>query len=53
MRKSNIKSIQEKEAMIKRYLNGESATKIADENGIDRRRIYTWLKKYEKMELRD
>ena len=48
MRKNNIKTIEEKIEMIKRYNAGESATKIAKEYGINRRRIYVWLEKYEK-----
>jgi transposase-like protein len=48
MRKNNMKSIEEKLEMIQRYKSGDSAIKIAKENGIDRRRIYTWLEKYDK-----
>ncbi len=48
MKKNNIKTPEEKEFIIKRYLNGESATKIADKLQIDKGRIYKWLKKYEK-----
>ncbi len=48
MRKNNMKSPKEKEALVKRYLNGESAIKIAKEAGIERRRIYSWLEKYKK-----
>ncbi len=47
MSKNNMKSPEEKEIIVKRYLNGESAMKLADEYGIDRIRIYRWLKKYE------
>lgn len=46
--KNNIKTPEEKEVVVKRYLNGESATKIADELEIDKGRIYKWLKKYNK-----
>lgn len=31
MKKNNMKTPEEKEMIVKRYLNGESATKIADE----------------------
>ena len=48
MRNNNMKTAEEKEQIIKRFLNGESAVKIARENNIDRNRIYKWLKKYEK-----
>lgn len=41
-----MKTPKEKEIIVKKYLNGESAIKIAKENGIDRRRIYTWVEKY-------
>lgn len=44
--KNNMKTPEEKEEIIKRYLSGESTTKIADELQIDRGRIYRWLKKY-------
>ena len=47
MRKNNMKTPEEKEKIIKRYLNGESATKLAKEYDLDRRRIYIWVKKYE------
>ena len=47
MGKNNMKSPEEKEIIVKRYLNGESAMKLADEFEIDRTRIYRWLKKYE------
>ena len=47
MSKNNIKSPEEKEIIIKRYLNGESTTKLADEFNVSRRRIYYWVKDYE------
>ena len=46
MRKNNIKSVEEKYAIIQKYKQGESAIKIATEAGIDRKRIYVWLEKY-------
>ncbi len=45
--KNIMKSAEEKESIVKRYLNGESAIKIAKENGIDRGRVYKWVKKYQ------
>lgn len=47
MRKNNMKSPKEKEIIIKRYLSGESITKLADEYKIGRRQIYNWIKKYQ------
>lgn len=46
MRKNNMKTPEEKEEAVKRYLNGESAIKIARDLDVDRNRIYKWLKKY-------
>ncbi len=47
MSKNNMKSPEEKEIIVKRYLNGESTTKLADEFNVSRRRIYYWVKDYE------
>lgn len=41
-----MKTPEEKEEIIKRFLNGESATKLADELQFSKRIIYRWLKKY-------
>lgn len=38
MRKNNMKTIEEKLEMINRYKSSESATKIAKENAINKRR---------------
>jgi transposase-like protein len=43
-----MKTIEEKLEMINKYKSGESAIKIAKEYGIDRKRIYVWINKYEK-----
>lgn len=51
MSKYNMKSPEEKENIVKRYLNGESATKLADKFNISRRRIYYWVKDYEEKGL--
>jgi len=48
MRKNNMKSPEEKEKIVKRYLNGESIIKLSKEYNLDRKRIYIWIKKYEK-----
>ena len=42
-----MKTPKEKEKIVKKYLDGESAIKIAKENDIDRGRIYKWTKKYQ------
>lgn len=47
MKKYNMKKPKEKEKIIKRYIRGESAMKLADEYEIDRGRIYKWVKKYQ------
>lgn len=44
--KNNMKMPKEKEAIVKRYLNGETAIKLANELDINRGRIYVWLKIY-------
>ena len=48
MRKNNMKTPEEKEKIVKRYLSGESATKLSKEYNFDKKRIYEWSKKYEK-----
>ena len=52
MRKNNMKTPEEKEIIIRRYLNGESPTKLSDEYEIDKRRVYIWSKKYEEKGLK-
>lgn len=47
MRKNNMKTPEEKEIIVKRYLDGETPTKLADEYEINKRRIYIWSKKYQ------
>lgn len=46
MKNNNMKTPEEKEEIVKRYLNGESAIKIAKDLDIRRERIYIWTKKY-------
>ena len=36
----------DKENLIKRYLSGESAATIVEENGVPRSTFYSWVKKY-------
>ncbi len=40
MRKNNMRSPEEKEKIVKRYLNGESIIKLSKEYNLDRKRIY-------------
>ena len=47
MSKNNMKSPREKEIIVKRYLDGESTTKLAAKFNVSRRRIYHWIKDYE------
>ena len=42
-----MKTPKEKEIIVKRYINGESTTKLADEFNVCRRQIYRWIKNYE------
>ncbi len=51
MSKYNMKSPEEKETIVKQYLNGKSSTKLADEFNVSRRRIYGWVKDYEEKGL--
>lgn len=40
------KSLQERQALVSRYHNGESATDISISEGIPRSTLYTWIKQY-------
>ena len=46
MRKNNMKKPEEKEIIVKRYLNNESVQKLASEYEIGVRQIYHWINKY-------
>ena len=46
--KKHMRTIYEKEQIVKRFLNGESVIKLANEMKTDRRVIYSWINKYEK-----
>ena len=48
-RKNNMKTSKEKEFIVKRYLNGESATKLSNEYNVCYKSIYRWLDKYIKL----
>ena len=43
-----MKTPEEKEKIIKRYLNGENIAELVREYQIGHKIIYKWLKKYEK-----
>ncbi len=47
MRKNNMRTPEEKERIVIRFLNGESAIKLANEFETDRHRIYNWVNKYQ------
>mgnify|MGYP001861098017 FL=1 len=47
MKRNNMKTPKGKEIIVKRYINGESTTKLADEFNVCRRQIYRWIKNYE------
>ena len=47
MRKNNMRTPEDKEKIIKRYLSGESATILTKEYGLPDKIIYKWLSKYE------
>ena len=51
MSKNNMKLPEEKEIIVKRYLDGKSTTKLADEFNVFRREIYYWIKDYEEKGL--
>ena len=51
MSNNNMKSPEEKEIIVKRYLIGDSTTKLADEFNVSRRRIYYWVKDYKEKGL--
>ena len=43
-----MRTPDEKEQIVKRFLNGESVVKLANELGTDRSVIYAWIRKYTK-----
>ena len=51
MRKNNMKKPEEKEIIVKRYLNSESVQKLASEYEIGVRQIYHWINKYQEKGL--
>ena len=45
--KKKMRTPEEKERIVKRFLNDESTIKLAKEVETDRSKIYVWVKKYE------
>jgi len=43
-----MRTLKDKEKIVKRYLNGESATKLANEINTTDKTIREWTRKYEK-----
>lgn len=44
---NNMRTVEEKEFIVKRYLNGESAVLLTNEYELPAKLIYKWIKKYE------
>ena len=44
--KKKMRTPEEKEQIVKRFLDGEPVTKLANEMETDRRVIYDWINKY-------
>ena len=49
--KKKMRTPEEKEQIVKRFLNGESAIKLAKEVETDRSKIYVWVKNMKRMVL--
>ena len=45
--KNKMRTPEEKEIIVKEYLNGETATKLTNEYNLPNKLIYRWIKKYE------
>ena len=45
---SNIRTLEEKERIIKEYLNGKGIRTIEKEHQVRNAQVYRWLEKYEK-----
>ena len=45
---SNIRTLEEKERIIKEYLNGKGIRTIEKEYQVRNAQVYRWLEKYEK-----
>ena len=45
--KNKMRTPEEKEIIVKEYLNGETATKLTNKYNLPNKLIYRWIKKYE------
>ena len=45
--KNEMRTPEEKEIIVKEYLNGETATKLTNKYNLPNKLIYRWIKKYE------
>ena len=45
--KNNMLSANEKEKIVKKYLSGESPTKLSKEYNFAKRQLYYWVEKYQ------
>lgn len=45
--KNEMRTPEEKEIIVKEYLNGETATKLTNKYNLSDKLIYRWIKKYE------
>ena len=45
--KNEMRTPEEKEIIVKEYLNGETATKLTNKYNLPDKLIYRWIKKYE------
>ncbi len=48
MKKNKMRTPEEKESIVKRYLSGETAVELAKEYGFYEKLIYQWINKYQK-----
>ena len=49
--KNKMRTPEEKELIVQKYFNGESATDLTNEYNLSSKLIYRWIKKYEKNPL--
>ena len=46
MKKNNMRTPEEKEQIVKRYLDGETAVNLTREFNLPNKLIYRWINKY-------
>ena len=51
MRKNNMRSPEEKEKIVKDYMNGTGIKEIERKYEVDNRQVYSWYKKYKEKGL--